>query len=313
MFYPQLVAGPIERPQNILHQFHLNHKYDFENVKSGLMQMAFGMFKKVVIADRLSTLVDSVYANPTEQSGLTVLIASVFYAFQIYCDFSGYSDIGIGAARVIGFKLMDNFNVPYLSKSIGEFWSRWHISLSTWFRDYLYIPLGGNRVTVQRRYFNLLIVFLISGLWHGANWTFVLWGAIHGFFLIGGIIKNNLLKKAGYTFKENGFTNTMEIIITFSLVCFAWIFFRAPNLLTAEMIIKKIASISFNDRINYVTSKAEIVFSFFLIAVLLVKEKYFLWIPVKNTGLFYVIFIILVILCYFFGVYNNAQFIYFQF
>jgi alginate O-acetyltransferase complex protein AlgI len=313
MFYPQLVAGPIERPQNVLPQFHEKKEYDFEKVKSGLMQMAFGMFKKVVIADRLAILVDSVYANPIEKTGLTVFIACIFYAFQIYCDFSGYCDIGIGAARVMGITLMDNFNIPYMSRSISEFWSRWHISLSTWFRDYLYIPLGGNRVSMARRYFNLFFVFLISGLWHGANWTFIIWGAIHGLYLIAGIIKNNLLKKAHLFAKSNLFVNILQVIITFSLVCFAWIFFRSPNMATAKAIIKKLCSVSLNDTINYVSGSAEVVFSFILIAVLLLKEKFMLCIPTKSDSLFYFNFILLIALCYFFGVFNNTQFIYFQF
>ncbi len=189
MFYPQLVAGPIERPQNLLPQFHTNIKYNFENLKAGLMMMAWGLFKKVVIADRLSVMVDYCYDNPTSFSGLTLLVATIFFAFQIYCDFSGYSDIAIGAARTMGFKLMTNFDAPYLSKSISEFWRRWHISLSTWFKDYLYIPLGGNRVGEMRLYINYLIVFTVSGLWHGAAWTFIIWGFLHGFYLVFAIIR----------------------------------------------------------------------------------------------------------------------------
>ena len=175
MFYPQLVAGPIERPQNMFWQFHSNKKYDFENLKSGLMQMAFGFFKKVVIADRLGIIVDNVYAHPQQKNGLTVLVAVVLYSFQIYCDFSGYTDIGIGAAKTMGYKLVDNFRTPYFSKSIREFWTRWHISLSTWFRDYLYIPLGGSRVKGLRVYLNLMIVFF--------NQWFMAWCKCHFFSL----------------------------------------------------------------------------------------------------------------------------------
>ncbi len=176
MFYPQLVAGPIERPQNLIHQFYEQHKFEYQRVADGLKLMAWGMFKKVVIADRLSILVNQVYGNPTEFTGFPLILATVLFAFQIYCDFSGYSDIAIGAAQVMGFKLMDNFNRPYFSKSIGEFWKRWHISLSTWFKDYVYIPLGGNKVGKWHWQFNIFLVFLISGLWHGANWTYVIWG-----------------------------------------------------------------------------------------------------------------------------------------
>lgn len=153
--------------------------------------MAWGMFKKVVIADRLAVFVNQVYDNPQNYEGISMVIATVFFAFQIYCDFSGYSDIAIGSAQVMGFKLMQNFNRPYFSKSISEFWKRWHISLSTWFRDYLYIPLGGNRVGIPRWYFNLFFTFMVSGLWHGANWTFVIWGALHGTYLIIGILTRN--------------------------------------------------------------------------------------------------------------------------
>src|SRR3984893_16453219 len=166
MFFPQLVAGPIERPYNLLHQFYEHHTFDYLRVTSGLKRMAWGFFKKVVIADRLALYVKNVYADPQHFNGLQLTIATLFFAFQIYCDFSGYSDIAIGSARVLGFRLMENFDNPYLSQSISEFWHRWHISLSTWFRDYLYIPLGGSRVGPKRWYFNLFITFLVSGLWH---------------------------------------------------------------------------------------------------------------------------------------------------
>ncbi len=177
MFYPQLVAGPIERPQNLIHQFYEKHIFDYQRITDGLKLMAWGLFKKVVIADRLAILVNQVYDNPTNYKGLPLIFATIFFSFQIFCDFSGYSDMAIGAAKVMGFKLMTNFNRPYSSKSISEFWKRWHISLSTWFRDYLYISFGGNRVSIPRWYFNLFFVFLVSGLWHGAKWTFVIWGA----------------------------------------------------------------------------------------------------------------------------------------
>jgi D-alanyl-lipoteichoic acid acyltransferase DltB (MBOAT superfamily) len=188
MFYPQLVAGPIERPQNMLHQFHEEHTFSFKNASDGLKLMMWGLFKKVVIADRLAMLTDPVFNHPHDYTAITLLIATFFFTFQIFCDFSGYSDIALGTAQFMGFKLMVNFNRPYHAKDVSEFWKRWHISLSTWFRDYLYISLGGNRVTVPRWYFNLFFVFLISGFWHGANWTFLAWGALHGFYLISAIV-----------------------------------------------------------------------------------------------------------------------------
>ena len=183
-FFPQLVAGPIERAAHLLPQFYKIHKFNYNQVKSGLLLMAFGLFKKMVIADRLAILVNQVYNNPTEYEGVQIIIATIFFAFQIYCDFSGYSDIAIGLARTMGFDLMKNFDSPYLSKSITEFWRRWHISLSTWFRDYVYIPLGGSRNGKYKMYFNLFAVFLVSGLWHGAAMTFIIWGAIHGFIIV---------------------------------------------------------------------------------------------------------------------------------
>ncbi len=185
-FFPQLVAGPIERSGRLLPQFYQNHPFRYDQVKTGLKRMAWGFFKKMVIADRLAIYVDQVYNHPAEFYGFPVILATIFFAFQIYCDFSGYSDIAIGAAKVLGYDLMENFNAPYWANSIGDFWKRWHISLSTWFRDYLYIPLGGNRFGITRMYENLFLTFMVSGLWHGANWTFVLWGALHGFYVIVG-------------------------------------------------------------------------------------------------------------------------------
>ena len=216
MFYPQLVAGPIERPQNLLHQFWEKHSFDYENARTGLMMMLWGLFKKVVIADRLSVYVNAVYDHPHQFTGLPVILATIFFAFQIYCDFSGYSDIAIGAARVMGFRLMTNFSYPYSSQSIGEFWKRWHISLSTWFKDYVYISLGGNRVSIRRLYFNLLITFLISGLWHGANWTFVIWGGLNGLYLIVESYKNPLWQKVKSVFNYS-FLKTFMVFVVFSV------------------------------------------------------------------------------------------------
>lgn len=314
MFYPQLVAGPIERPQNILHQFHEEHPYNFEDLKAGLMQMAFGFFKKVVIADRISILVDGAYTHPKTQSPAALLIATLFYGIQIYCDFSGYSDIGIGAARTMGFRLMDNFRSPYFSRSVSEFWSRWHISLSTWFRDYLYIPLGGNRVAIPRWYLNLMIVFVVSGFWHGANWTFIIWGALHGVYLISHIILNKLLQKAGYSFKPNAIKHLLQILATYALVSFAWIFFRAANISDALYIICHIFQPGDSgQQTSLVLNHAEIWFSIALIAMLFIKEWFFLVIPTKNTAWFMFIFLAVIFTCYLFGVFNNKQFIYFQF
>ncbi|GAB3506013.1 MBOAT family protein [Spirosoma knui] len=245
MFYPQLVAGPIERPQNVLHQFYEKHYFKAVNISEGLKLIAWGLFKKVVVADRLSIIVNNVYGNPTQFEGFPLIFATILFAFQIYCDFSGYSDIALGTARTIGFRLMKNFDRPYFSKSISEFWKRWHISLSTWFRDYLYIPLGGNRVTRSRWYFNLFVTFFISGLWHGANWTYIIWGSLNGIYLIIESITKNYRRKAYSLIRVNErslFISTIELISTFSLICFAWIFFRAKNVQDALYITSHLFS-----------------------------------------------------------------------
>ena len=247
MFYPQLVAGPIERPQNVLHQFHERKQFTYENLEAGLKLILWGLFKKVVIADRLSLTTNEVFNNVTKYNGHgpAYLIATIFFTFQIYCDFSGYSDIALGSARVMGYNLMENFKRPYLSKTIAEFWTRWHISLSTWFRDYLYIPLGGNRVTVTRNYINLSIVFLVSGLWHGAAWTFVIWGALHAFYLVFGRItaktRNNIIQAIGIS-KHPVLSRSLSVLTTFVLVAFAWIFFRANSFADAQYIIEQLGT-----------------------------------------------------------------------
>ena len=244
MFYPQLVAGPIERPQNLLHQFYERHEFVYRRVVSGLRLMVWGLFKKVVVADRLSIYVNAVYGNVEQHSGATLALATVFFAFQIYCDFSGYSDIAIGAARVMGFELMQNFNRPYFSRSIAEFWKRWHISLSTWFRDYIYISLGGNRFGRLRWFRNLFLTFTISGLWHGANWTYVAWGALNGTFLIAAIVTapirerfNQAIGLSSSALLHQG----VKIVVTFVLTCSAWVLFRAATLDDALLIYQRIA------------------------------------------------------------------------
>ncbi len=233
MFYPQLVAGPIERPQNLLHQFYEKHHFEYERIVSGLRLMLWGVFMKIVIADRLAMIVNYVYKDPTKFEGLPLIVATIAFAFQIFCDFAGYSNIAIGAARVMGFNLMKNFNNPYISRSVQEFWTRWHISLCTWFRDYVYIPLGGNRVGIPRWAINIMIVFLLSGLWHGANWTFVIWGGLNGVYMI----IHRFLGKYFYALadlfflpKQQTLFKVVQTVTTFSLVTFSWIFFRAQNL-----------------------------------------------------------------------------------
>ena len=307
MFYPQLVAGPIERPQNMLPQFHTYFKYNWENMKSGLMLMAWGLFKKVVISNRLAELVDYCYDNPGEHTGLTLLFATIFYSFQIYCDFSGYSDIAIGAGRTMGFKLMKNFDVPYLSKSVAEFWRRWHISLSTWFKDYLYIPLGGSRVEEWKVYRNIAIVFLVSGLWHGAAWTFVIWGALHAFFQLGARFRDKYLK---LNWPKN---DLLSVVSTFLLVSLAWVFFRAKGFHNAKVILGKILSLDFFNGFSLPFSVNEFIFSWLLIIGLFLKDIYAYEIDTRNSKTFYLKFAGMVAMIYFFGVFSGEQFIYFQF
>ncbi len=319
MFYPQLVAGPIERPQNVLWQFHSQFKYDAENVKAGLMQMAFGLFKKVVIADRLTILVDYAFSNPSEHNGLTLLVATFFFTFQIYCDFSGYSDIAIGAARVMGFNLMENFRTPYIAQSVSEFWRRWHISLSTWFRDYLYIPLGGNRKGRARQYANLMIVFLASGLWHGPNWTYVIWGGLNGLYQMLAIWRDRLLTRFGFgsvgvkTDTASPLRVVGNVVFTFGLIMLTWVFFRARNVGDAFLILKRIGTLSLSSPLNSPLNAVEMWFSLALIVFLMVKEYFYLYIPTHNTARFYALFLLITLVTYFFGVFSSNQFIYFQF
>lgn len=244
MFFPQLVAGPIERSRNLLPQFYEKHGFDAHRIVSGIRIMLWGFFKKIVIADRAAIAVNTIYNSAFDYKGLYLTAATVLFAFQIYCDFSGYSDIAKGCARVLGFDLMDNFKNPYLSKSIKEFWRRWHISLSTWFMDYVYIPLGGNREGEAKKYRNLLITFLVSGLWHGANWTFVLWGGLHGVYQVIGQLTLGLrrrVKKLLHIY-NNKIGGLISVIITFGLVCFGWIFFRANTASDAAYIIRNIGA-----------------------------------------------------------------------
>lgn len=328
MFFPQLVAGPIERPQNLLHQFTEKYDFDYDRVVSGLRLMAWGLFKKVIIADRLAIVVDTVYNNPYEHNSLGLIIATIFFSFQIFCDFSGYSDMAIGAARVMGFKLMTNFDRPYQSKSINEFWKRWHISLSTWFKDYLYITLGGNRVTIPRWYLNLFIVFVVSGLWHGANWTFVIWGALHGFYLVFALITNDIRANIN-KFLHLSKLSFLPVITTYLLVAFGYIFFRADNVKSAIYISKHIFTGIPEVVIDFLHHKSvtnglglsrfDLVFSVFLIIFLETihffqtkvniptafnqKPAYVRW------AVYYMFFLVLLFL----GVFENRQFIYFQF
>lgn len=240
-FFPQLVAGPIERSTRLLPQLRKRIDFDYDRTVSGLQLILWGLFKKMVIADRLAHVVEQVYGNPEAYSAPALILASYFFAFQIYCDFSAYSDIAIGAARIFGYDLMQNFRRPYLATSLTNFWQRWHISLSTWFRDYVYIPLGGNRTGKLRWQVNLVIVFLLSGLWHGANWTFIVWGAFHVSYILIGNWTAVLRERAANLTRLSRYPRlrtALQIVITFHLVLIAWVFFRAETLTSAIYIIR---------------------------------------------------------------------------
>lgn len=244
-FFPQLVAGPIERSSHLLPQFRERNEIDYRRIADGVKLMMWGFFKKLVIADRLAPFVNQIYASPNEASGAQLAMATYCFAIQIYCDFSAYSDIAIGAARIMGYDLMTNFKRPYLARSIREFWQRWHISLSTWFRDYLYKPLGGSRGSQWRTVFNTMTVFVLSGLWHGANWTFVIWGALHGLFLVTSratLSARTAIAEALKLGENSPIRNAIQVLLVFHLVVLTWIFFRAKDLSDAFAILKRIAT-----------------------------------------------------------------------
>ena len=304
-FFPQLVAGPIERASNLLPQIDKQIRFSYKKAIEGTKLIIWGFFMKVVIADRLAIYVDAVYNNYEMHSSYTLILASVFFAFQIYCDFGGYSNIAIGCAKVLGIDLMVNFKRPYFSKSVQEFWYRWHISLSTWFKDYVYIPLGGNRY--GNRNLNLMITFLISGLWHGANWTFVIWGGLNGIYLI----LNNYTRKL-LVFKY--FKNIMLVIATFILIDISWIFFRSESFAQAIIIIQKI--FEFEGQL-YLGSNAFFIYMLFGLFVLFckdIKDEFKINIDfINNDNTKFLIYCFLIIIILIIGVFDGGQFIYFQF
>ena len=316
-FFPQLVAGPIERASNLLPQFRREVTFDYDRVSSGLRLALWGFVKKVVIADRLAMFVDVVYNSPGEHHGWTIVLATWMFAFQIFCDFSGYSDIAIGIARMLGFDLMKNFDRPYFATSLQDFWRRWHISLSTWFRDYVYIPLGGNRVVKWRWYYNLFLTFLISGLWHGAAWTFIIWGALHG----GGIVLELMLRRGNQPTVMDGWQRIGKIIFIFGVVCLAWLFFRANSLSDAMLLLGNMTDFS-TDQLSLnmiLDSPYDLVVGIgsvlLLLGVHLFQEKHHagIWIITQPVWVRWAIYLGLVLLILNFGEFNQQQFIYFQF
>ncbi len=308
-FFPQLVAGPIERAAHLLPQFHQPKTFSYELMSDGLKKMLWGLFMKVAVADRLALYVEAIYGNVDMHTGLSFSVATVFFAFQIYCDFAGYSLIAIGCAQLFGYDLMENFRRPYFSSSFKEFWSRWHISLSTWFRDYVYIPLGGSRVSEVRKYFNLFTTFVVSGLWHGANWTFIVWGGIHGIYQIveKGILNIDTRKRG----------NLLQILIVFFFTCLAWIFFRADNISDAIQIITTI----FTNPGHHIHIGDKGIFAFSIMGILILisvdfMQEYYPQIKLLNHPKLvvrYMSIVFLIVYIVSLGVFDGSQFIYFQF
>jgi D-alanyl-lipoteichoic acid acyltransferase DltB (MBOAT superfamily) len=321
-FFPQLVAGPIERARNLLPQFYKKRTFDYSKAVDGMRQILWGLFKKIVIADNCAVFADQIFNNSHDYSGSTLVLGAIFFAFQIYGDFSGYSDIAIGTARLFGFNLMQNFAFPYFSRDIAEFWRRWHISLSTWFRDYLYIPLGGSRGTNYFKIRNVFIIFLVSGFWHGANWTFIIWGGLNALYFLPIMLLNKNKINTDVVAQGKHLPSVREVLsitLTFSLTTIAWIFFRAEDIHHAISYLSDIIHPSILTLPELITPKLEMIYTLLCIFILLLFE----WInrdkihaldianyKKSNRWMLYLIIIIMIIT---FGAFNHNSFIYFQF
>ena len=332
-FFPQLVAGPIERSKNLLTQIRKPTGFDADNCKNGLKKIAWGLLLKMVIADNLAIIVNRVYANYTAYSGIIIVLATALFAFQIYCDFSGYSIIALGSAQILGFKLMRNFDSPYMATNIRNFWRRWHISLTTWFTDYLYKPLGGNRKGKTRQLINTMIVFLVSGIWHGASWTFVIWGALNGIFIVIHSLTQNFRTNVYTKLKINTDSfghRFIAVTLNFFIVCFTWLFFRAETLSDAAGMIKhSLSTIGYKEIFsgalwqNLFQSPVEACAVLLSLALLIFTDVLrYKKVDIESTfsrqnGLFRTIsYIALVLALIVFGIYGGnyeTQFIYFQF
>lgn len=315
-FFPQLVAGPIERATQLLPQFGQQKQFDYAMAVDGMRQMLWGFFKKIVVADNCAVFVDNIWGNYSGQSGSTLLVAAFLFSIQIYCDFSGYSDIAIGCAKLFGIKLMRNFNVPYFSRDIAEFWRRWHISLTTWFRDYIYIPMGGSRVSKAKVIRNTLVIFLVSGLWHGANWTFVVWGAYHALLFLPLIVMGKNRKYTNIVAEERVLPSLKEfgqMLLTFLLAMVGWVLFRSETIGQAWDFLGGMFDKSL------FTMPAIPVKTLLFVAIMLVvewiqrkKEHGFVMDGVKSGVLRYACYIAVLAVIFVFGVFNES-FIYFQF
>ncbi len=321
-FFPQLVAGPIERATNLLPQFYNKRTFEESNAVNGMRQILWGLFKKIVIADNCAKIANIIFANSGDYSGSTLVLGATFFTFQIYGDFSGYSDIAIGTARLFGFNLIQNFAFPYFSRDIAEFWRRWHISLSTWFRDYLYIPLGGSRGSTLMKVRNTFILFIISGFWHGANWTFIVWGGLHALYFLPLLLtkrNRNHIEAIDTNKLLPSFKEFCQILFTFCLVTFAWIFFRAENISHAIAYINGIFTSSIMDIPDFPGRKKALITLFIIILFMIIEwngrsEQY----GIAKLGMQwkrqyrYTLYFFLISCLFWFGG-NDQQFIYFQF
>lgn len=325
-FFPQLVAGPIERATRLLPQFYTKRTFDYGNAVDGLRQILWGLFKKIVIADNAAEFANLIFNNSSDYSGSTLVLGALFFTIQIYGDFSGYSDIAIGTSRLFGFNLMRNFNFPYFSRDIAEFWRRWHISLSTWFRDYLYIPLGGSRGSVWMKVRNTFIIFIVSGFWHGANWTFIVWGALNAIYFLPLLLTNNNRNYLEIVAQGKLFPTMKEFLLmlsTFGLTVFAWIFFRAESLSHAISYVKGIFSkslLTFPKGSDFIGTAMHPITMFLLIGVFIIVEWFgregeyaiaHLGLKWKRSIRYAMYYVIIFIIFWFGG--KEQQFIYFQF
>lgn len=319
-FFPQLVSGPIEKSKDFLPQLKIKHNFDYDRVKKGLLIMLVGFIYKMVVADRIAIAVNTVYGNLSNYSGIILFITAILYSFQIYTDFYGYSLIAKGTAKVLGYELYDNFDSPYLSKSIKEFWRRWHISLSTWFRDYLYFPLGGSRTSYIKKIRNIMIVFLVSGLWHGASWTFVIWGLLHGLYQVISILTSKLREKIKF---NNKILSSLKIVFTFLLVTFAWIFFRSSTFTDAIYVItNSFKNFDLNlmslglDKYNLIFMFASVVL-IVIFDILRLKVDLYRWLQERNIVIRWITYFALIWITLIFGIYgpgySENTFIYIQF
>lgn len=314
-FFPQLVAGPIERASHLLPQFYKNRTFDYQNAVDGVKLIIWGMFKKVVVADNCAFFVNKIFENPEAYSSGELFVGMVFFAFQIYGDFSGYSDIAIGLSKLFGFDLMVNFKFPYFSRDIAEFWRRWHISLSTWFRDYIYIPLGGSKGTQGLQIRNVMIIFLVSGFWHGANWTYVVWGLFHALMFLPLLLFN--VNRSHLITKSYGWLDFAKIGVTFLVVCIGWVFFRADSIGAAFQYLAHLFELkSLGLSLFYKTNANLMIFALSVLAVGILSMQELVWVVKKRDLPKISAFgaLLLVLLIFFMGSFKNQMdFIYFQF